>query len=66
MACPFDKTADGFELQCGSNHHGHFYFTKLLMPELLNVQSARVVALTSMAHRMSPVVFEYLHYEYVE
>ena len=63
MACPFDKTVDGFELQFGSNHLGHFYLTKLLMPALLNAGSARVVALTSMAHRMSPVVFDDLQYE---
>ena len=63
MACPFDKTVDGFELQFGSNHLGHFYLTKLLMPALLNAESARVVALTSMAHRMSPVVFDDLQYE---
>ena len=63
MACAFDKTVEGFELQFGSNHLGHFHLTKLLMPALLNAGSARVVALTSMAHRMSPVVFDDLQYE---
>lgn len=63
MACPYDTTADGFELQFGSNHLGHFYWTQLLMPLLLQAPSARVVALTSMAHRMSPVVFEDINYQ---
>ena len=63
MACPYDTTADGFELQFGSNHLGHFYLAQLLIPLLLQAPSARVVALTSMAHRMSPVVFEDINYQ---
>lgn len=63
MACPFGKTEDGFELQFGSNHIGHFYLTSLLMPALLKTAQPRVVSLTSMAHRMSPVVFDDINYE---
>jgi len=34
MACPFDKTKDGYEIQMGTNHLGHFALTGLLMPLL--------------------------------
>ena len=64
MACPQGQTEDGFELQFGSNHIGHFYFTQKLMPALLKADSARVVALSSMAHRMSPVVFDDIQYQH--
>lgn len=63
MACPFDTTEDGFELQFGSNHIGHFHLTNLLLPALLKAAQPRVVSLTSMAHRMSPVVFDDINYE---
>ena len=63
MACPYGMTEDGFELQFGSNHIGHFYLTQLLMPALLTGAPSRVVALTSMAHRMSPVVFDDIGYK---
>ena len=62
MACPFAQTEEGLELQFGSNHIGHFYFTKCLMPLLLTGAPSRVVSLTSMAHRMSPVVFDDIQY----
>ena len=62
MACPLAQTEDGLELQFGSNHIGHFYFTKCLMPLLLAGGPSRVVSLTSMAHRMSPVVFDDIQY----
>ena len=63
MACPFDKTEDGFELQFGSNHIGHFYFTNLIMPTLLKSGNARIVSLSSMGHRASPIVFDDINYE---
>ena len=63
MACPLDQTEDGFELQFGSNHIGHFYFTNLIMPALIKAAPSRVISLSSLAHRNSPVVFDDIHYE---
>jgi NAD(P)-dependent dehydrogenase (short-subunit alcohol dehydrogenase family) len=47
MAPPRQETADGFELQFGTNHLGHFALTALLMPALLRSKSGRVVTVTS-------------------
>ncbi|MDH3498834.1 MAG: oxidoreductase [Acidimicrobiia bacterium] len=49
MATPERKTADGFELQFGTNHLGHFYLTYLLLPALLRGSNARIVNTTSTA-----------------
>ncbi|MCP3976586.1 MAG: SDR family NAD(P)-dependent oxidoreductase [bacterium] len=49
MATPEQQTADGFELQFGTNHLGHFYLTYLLMPALLKAGGARIVNTTSTA-----------------
>jgi NAD(P)-dependent dehydrogenase (short-subunit alcohol dehydrogenase family) len=43
-------TANGFELQFGTNHLGHFVLTGLLLPALLAANSARVVTVSSVAH----------------
>ncbi|WP_432483520.1 oxidoreductase [Kineococcus esterisolvens] len=51
MAPPFGRTADGFELQVGTNHLGHFALTGLLLPLLLAGDGARVVSVASVAHR---------------
>lgn len=63
MACPFDTTEDGFELQFGSNHIGHFYFTNLIMPALIKAAPSRIISLSSLGHRASPVVFDDIHFE---
>jgi NAD(P)-dependent dehydrogenase (short-subunit alcohol dehydrogenase family) len=63
MACPQAKTADGFELQFGSNHIGHFLMTCLLGPALLRAAPNRVVSVSSRGHHMSPVVFEDIQFE---
>jgi NAD(P)-dependent dehydrogenase (short-subunit alcohol dehydrogenase family) len=63
MACPFAKTTDGFELQFGSNHLGHFLMTALIVPALLRGAPARVVSVSSRGHQMSPVVFDDIHFE---
>jgi len=49
MATPRAKTADGFELQIGTNHLGHFAWTARLWP-LLKASDARVVPVASLAH----------------
>ena len=61
MACPFATTADGFELQIGTNHVGHFLLTQLLMPTL--GEGSRVVALSSAGHRFSDVDLEDPNFE---
>ena len=63
MACPLDRTAEGYELQFATNHLGHFLLTCLLVPSLRAGAPARVVNLTSAGHRFSPVVFDDVHFE---
>ena len=62
MACPHGTTEEGFELQFGTNHLGHFLMTNRLVPALLEGAPARVVALSSRAHHMSPVDFDDLDF----
>ena len=60
MATPFGRTADGFEMQFGTNHLGHFLFTNLLQPQLVAGGAdggARVVSLSSAGHSMGTVDF---------
>ncbi len=63
MACPPAKTADGFELQFGSNHVGHFLTTCLLAPTLRRAAPSRVVSVSSRGHHMSPVVFDDIQFQ---
>lgn len=63
MACPYARTAEGYELQFGTNHVGHFLLTCLLAPALRAGAPSRVVSLSSRGHHTSPVVFEDLHFE---
>lgn len=50
MAMPERTTADGFEMQFGVNHLGHFALTALLLPAILRGDASRVVTVTSVAH----------------
>lgn len=52
MAMPERRTADGFEMQFGVNHLGHWVFTAGLLPALLAAEAARVVTVTSTAHHI--------------
>lgn len=55
MFTPFGRTADGFELQFGTNHLGHFELTRLLQPRLLAADGARIVNLSSDGHHLADV-----------
>jgi len=56
MAVPERQTDDGFELQLGVNHLGHFALTSLLLPGLVPAGAARVVTVTSYAHHIGKSV----------
>lgn len=52
MATPNRRTVDGFDLQMGTNHFGHFALTGLLLPQLL-AEGTRVVTVSSLMHRLA-------------
>jgi len=61
MALPRRETADGFEMQLGTNHLGHFALTGLLLPLLLGTPQSRVVTVSSGAHKFGRIDFDDLH-----
>jgi NAD(P)-dependent dehydrogenase (short-subunit alcohol dehydrogenase family) len=64
MWTPKQLTADGFELQFGTNHLGHFALTGLVLDRLLPVRGSRVVTVSSMGHRIRAAIhFEDLQWE---
>jgi protochlorophyllide reductase len=63
MGPPRTLTRDGFELQFGTNHLGHFALTLLLLPLLNNQPGARVVFVTSGAQYFGRIAFDDLHGE---
>jgi NAD(P)-dependent dehydrogenase (short-subunit alcohol dehydrogenase family) len=56
MYTPKQTTADGFELQFGTNHLGHFALTGLLLDRLLSVPDSRVVTVSSTGHRIRAAI----------
>ncbi|WP_461424952.1 SDR family NAD(P)-dependent oxidoreductase [Gymnodinialimonas sp.] len=58
MACPLMRTAQGFEMQFGTNHVGHFLFTCLLAPALQAGAPGRVVNLSSAGHKFANFNFD--------
>ena len=64
MAIPFARTADGFEMQMGTNHLGHFALTSRLLPALKRAEAPRVVSLASVAHRQGRMVISDLNFEH--
>jgi hypothetical protein len=64
MAIPYRRTADGFEMQMGTNHFGHFALTGLLFDLLLATDGARVVTVSSGAHRIGSIRFDDLNWEH--
>ena len=61
MAPPRRRTADGFELQFGTNHLGHFALTGQLLPVMKGRDDARVVTLSSTAHKFGKIAFDNLN-----
>ena len=62
MALPHRQTADGFEMQFGTNHLGHFALTGLLLERLRATPGGRVVTVSSGAHRMGKIRFDDPHW----
>jgi NAD(P)-dependent dehydrogenase (short-subunit alcohol dehydrogenase family) len=58
MAIPRALTSDGFEMQLGTNHFGHFALTGLLLGKLLSTESARIVTVSSGAHHFGKMDFD--------
>jgi len=63
MMCPYTKTEDGFEMQMGTNHFGHFLFTNLLLDLLKASAPARVVNVSSRAHQRSEINLSDINWE---
>jgi NAD(P)-dependent dehydrogenase (short-subunit alcohol dehydrogenase family) len=65
MYTPKSTTKDGFEIQFGTNHLGHFAFTGLLLDRLLPVAGSRVVTVSSIGHRIrADIHFDDLQWEH--
>ncbi len=67
MACPLSYTVDNLEMQIGTNHFGHYLLSVLLAPAMmaaaaLQGRPARLVVLSSIAHRRSDMHFDDPHY----
>ncbi len=63
MATPQARTSRGWELQFATNHLGHFALAVGLHEAMVQAGGARIVSLSSGAHRRSPVVFDDLHFD---
>jgi NAD(P)-dependent dehydrogenase (short-subunit alcohol dehydrogenase family) len=67
MACPLQRTPEGWEVQFATNHLGHFALTVGLHPALAagaaDRDGARIVSVSSSGHLASPVVFDDLHFD---
>ena len=63
MACPLERTLQGFESQMGVNHIAHFVFTNRLLEALKSATGARIVVLTSGAHKIASVDLDDMNWE---
>ena len=63
MIPPYSKTTDGFELQFGTNHLGHFALTGQLLKLLISTQGSRIVNVSSGAHNFGTLDFDDLNWE---
>ena len=60
MIPPYKKTSDGFELQFGTNHLGHFALTGQLLPVIMATPGSRIVVVSSIASRGAEIMFDNL------
>lgn len=63
MIPPYSKTKDGFELQMGTNHFGHFALTLKLLAVIKNTSNSRIVNVSSNAHKYGNINFDDLNWE---
>jgi len=63
MACPLDRTKQGLEWQLGVNHVGHFALLQQIINPLRAANGARLITLSSIAHRMGAVDFSDMNYD---
>lgn len=63
MTPPYGKTRQGFELQIGINHLGHFALTGMLMESILKTKGSRIVTMSSLTHSIGKIDFNDLHFE---
>ena len=64
MMCPLSRTKEGFEMQMGTNHFGHFYLTNLLLPLIKKAApGARIVNVSSIAHQKAKIFWDDINWE---
>lgn len=63
MACPLQRVGPGWESQFAINHVGHFALTQALLPLLRRTEGARVIAVSSAAHKISDIRWDDLHFQ---
>ncbi len=63
MALPLRRTEDGFEMQIGTNHLGHFALTGLLIDRIRETSGARVVNVSSLFHKYGKIRFDDLNWQ---